>query len=338
MTQNNFYKKLYKFILIFISIGLITAILFIFNKYVSSTLLSSRNILKKNQFNPILLFPLPWAFNSALWGDLTPACDFVAYINQTQEHPLPKDVKYTYHVNKMGFRGKEQIICDDTRKVLLLGDGHVFGVGVDNNKDIASWLNSIFKAHSPYSSIVVLNAGMPGYTITDELNYIREKGSMIRPNLVIVIVPEDDIWEIKRPTLIREEFKKISKDAGYFLIFYFKKRLKWRLFNFKEFYLSKTGFSEDRALNKLVPDYIKLAISLKDEVAKWRGRTLFILKDKILEPAMKNCELDYFRINEPPKRTRSSIYLPDGHWTADMCRFIADDIFEWIKKHDYLEL
>lgn len=269
-------------------------------------------------------------FNSGQWGDLNPGLDVTADVNETQCRPLRNSFQYSYHINSMGFRGEEKVILNDTWKALFLGDGYAFGTGLSNEQDVASQLALMLRKDYPGRSTAVLNAGMPGYTITDELSYLREKGVAIGPHLVIVIVTPDDVWEIERPVIIREERK---RNTNFITDLIYDFRIKrYKLFMFKEYYLNKSRLSEREALKGLIPRYIELAVSFKDKVVENKGRTLFVLWDNpesmLLDAAMKNAGLDYIYIRAP--KHIPSIFLADGHWNAEMSRYVAGQIKEWI--------
>lgn len=277
--------------------------------------------------------PWPRLYDPSLLGDFSPNRDVVASVNQTLTPPLDKDIIYSYHINKMGFRGEDQTITAKTQKILLLGDGYIFGVGLSGNKDIASQLAILLHEDYPDSSTVVLNAGNPGYSIVDELDYLCDKGQDIKPNLVIVIVSFDDLWEITRPIILRQAYKKRKNSKLYNLYFNIRWDSFYSLHSCKSNYLKRHRISEEEALEQLVPEYIRLAISLREEALKWGGKVLFVLYDnaesKYLKKIMGEKGLSHIFIEYPV--SIQGCYLPDGHWTAEMCKFIAYEIKSWIK-------
>ena len=285
--------------------------------------------------------PIPTSFNPEIWGDLLPNSDRTVDINMLQDRPLHRSRTYSFHINNMGFRGTDQNVAPDTWKAIVLGDGFAFGTGLSGEQDIASQLDIILENGLPNTSIAVFNGGIPGYTITDEIDYIREKGSLMKPNLVIIIVAWDDKWEIERPIVLRREQKKLLNNPIQ-LIYFERFRRMSGIFRFKEAYLKKTGLTEPAALKTLIPKYIKLAIALKKEVSKWKGNVLFVLSDsaegdpnEILAEQIKRAKLNYIYIKKP--KHIDIIYQEDGHWNREMCGFIATEIKNWIMENKLLD-
>lgn len=318
-------RSFFRITLYFIIAAIAAIILFGFNRYDSHKIESIESVLYDS---------LPLLFEPKIWGDLVPNSDVTADINQTQERRLKNAFKYSYHINSLGFRGGEQEISGGTWKLLLLGDGNGFGTGLNGSQDIASQLFLALKKNHPDCPAAVLNGAMPGYTLTDELDYVRDKGGAIKPHIVIVIMSPDDVWEIERPVIIRKERKGDTNSITDIISEW--RRKKYKLFTFKEYYLEKSRLSEDEALKKVIPRYMKLAFTFRNEVAKHKGRTLFVLWEspelKVLEPAMRDSGLDYIYIALP--RHIPDLFLIDGHWSAGMSKFVAGKISEWIDENE----
>jgi hypothetical protein len=272
------------------------------------------------------------AFEPGLWGDLKPDCDIVSETNLTQERPPADNVRYSFHINRQGFRGREVAAADTAWKALILGDGYAFGMGVNEGQDIASRLEEELRKAYPWRNSVVINAGMGGYTITDELSYLREKGRLISPRLVVVILARDDVWEIKRPVVLRDEYKRMARSPWEQTRFE-EMRKKHRLFSFKEQYLKASGLGEEAAYRKLVGEYVQLAMELRDEARNLKSDHLFVLfesEDRKLFDAMRR-ERGLNCIFVESLRTAREDYLPDGHFSARMCARVASQILQWMQ-------
>ena len=74
-----------------------------------------------------------------------------------------------------------------------------FGPYLANEDTWPAWSEAYLAEHYHNdASIRVFNAGIAGYTILDELAYLREKGIHLKPNLVILGVVENDINDLRK--------------------------------------------------------------------------------------------------------------------------------------------
>ena len=95
-----------------------------------------------------------------------------------------------YKINSHGLRGPE-IAYDKpagTSRIVLLGDSHAFGFGVPESYHFASLLEGYLPG------VQVVNLGVNGYGIAQELLYLTREGFKYHPDLVIAYVPHYADW------------------------------------------------------------------------------------------------------------------------------------------------
>jgi len=108
-----------------------------------------------------------------------------------------------YKINSHGLRGPE-IAYDKpagTSRIVLLGDSHAFGFGVPESYHFASLLEGYLPG------VQVVNLGVNGYGIAQELLYLTREGFKYHPDLVIAYVPHyadwrhlrDMVWGMGKP-------------------------------------------------------------------------------------------------------------------------------------------
>jgi lysophospholipase L1-like esterase len=105
-----------------------------------------------------------------------------------------------YHVqtNSVGLRNTEEP-SDDAFQILAVGDSTTFGIYLANDDTWPAWSESGLRQHYGNARRVsVFNAGIIGYTILDELGYLREKGIYLKPGLVVLGVFENDLSDLRR--------------------------------------------------------------------------------------------------------------------------------------------
>ncbi len=137
-----------------------------------------------------------FGFSQAGYGDLAPELDSVERIL----HNRP----YWLKTNSAGLRDVDEVSDDlDIFRVLALGDSFTYGYYVHNEEAWPSRLEETLNQRLEMR-FQVLNAGVPGFTIVDELEYLREKGMTLQPDLVVIGFYTNDIFDFYPP--IREYF------------------------------------------------------------------------------------------------------------------------------------
>lgn len=99
-------------------------------------------------------------------------------------------------INSLGFRGDEmeRVKRPGVIRIACVGASTTFGSQVSTNA--ASWpsqLQSILSQEYPDVTIEVVNAGVPGFTLTDSLRNLRHRVLPLEPDLVVVYHANNDI-------------------------------------------------------------------------------------------------------------------------------------------------
>ncbi len=114
-----------------------------------------------------------------------------------------------YAINSAGFRDREYPLekPEGTFRILLLGDSHTFGFGVPLEKHFSKLLEGYFR------NVEVLNMGVNGYGLDQELLLLRDKGLAYHPDVIVVYVPHymdnrhvrDKVWGMGKPRFLLED-------------------------------------------------------------------------------------------------------------------------------------
>ncbi len=140
--------------------------------------------------------PEEFGFSTTGYGDLRPNLHHVETLYDVRP--------YFLQTNSAGLRNTEEIIEDESVfRVLAIGDSFTYGYYVHNQETWTARLEETLNQRLT-TRVQVLNAGVPGYTIEDELAYLREKGLALSPDLVILGVYTNDIMDLN--PRIREYF------------------------------------------------------------------------------------------------------------------------------------
>ena len=91
--------------------------------------------------------------------------------------------------NAQGFRGEQDVEVPGKRqRILLLGDSYTFGVHLPNAHTFAAMLAE------QQPGLEILNAGIVGYTIVQEVELFRERAAAVAPDITVLQVLDNDIY------------------------------------------------------------------------------------------------------------------------------------------------
>jgi lysophospholipase L1-like esterase len=105
-----------------------------------------------------------------------------------------------YHVqtNSVGLRNAAELSGDGFR-ILAIGDSQTFGAYNVNEDTWPAWTENGLNLRAKQAGrFQVLNAGISGYTISDELAYLKDKGAALQPKLVLLAVIENDVTDLRK--------------------------------------------------------------------------------------------------------------------------------------------
>ncbi len=126
------------------------------------------------------IFPR-WEFSSE-YGSLLPR-------NQIMTQGKPGHYKFSYQINQYRYRG-EQIPVSNTYEnsnIVVLGDSYTFGHGVDDGEEYPAVLSKAIG--SEYN---VINLGVGGWGLTQQIRRYYELGQLYAPEVVILMFCSND--------------------------------------------------------------------------------------------------------------------------------------------------
>jgi len=134
------------------------------------------------------------------------------YKNVTIEHVSPPHKRY-YSTNQYGLRGNATPISNKYNKsnIILLGDSYTFGMGVNDGDEFAAIM-----AEKLRSKFNVINTGVAGWGLTQQIRMLYEFGQLYNPKIVILLFsandPDDNLKDnctrIKNGRLVFSNFYK----------------------------------------------------------------------------------------------------------------------------------
>lgn len=127
-------------------------------------------------------------YNSSGYGDLLPNKNFV-------DESVPT-MPYRVVTNSQGLRNDKDFKLPKPAnifRILAVGDSFTYGPYVPNQLTYPEYLDNYL--HEKNVNSEVINAGVSGYTLEDELSYVSEKGIKLEPDLIIVGVYQNDVTD-----------------------------------------------------------------------------------------------------------------------------------------------
>lgn len=119
---------------------------------------------------------------TSVFGDLEP--------NQDVALDGGKNLPYQLITNKQGFRMNADIgFPKQKQRVLLLGDSQLYSPFLDNGQIFTTLLQQRF----PDAEII--NAGVIGYTIDDQVSLVSERAKYTEPDIIILVTNPNDIGD-----------------------------------------------------------------------------------------------------------------------------------------------
>jgi lysophospholipase L1-like esterase len=146
-----------------------------------------------------------FGFSRSGYGDLLPNLNSVELVYPGRPYRL--------QTNSAGLRNIDEINADPAIfRVLAIGDSFTYGYYVHNQEAWPARLEETLNQRLK-TRFQVFNAGVPGYTIEDELGYLRDKGLALEPKLVVLGVYTNDVFDFypeirayfARPVVLGEE-------------------------------------------------------------------------------------------------------------------------------------
>ncbi len=106
------------------------------------------------------------------------------------------DYRVEYRINSHGLRDREFPLAKppDVKRLLLLGDSYVEGIGLEWDETIGQRLEGHLEAKAR-GRWQVVNGGVASYSPTIEYLYLVSKGLGLQPDLVVLVVDNTDVWD-----------------------------------------------------------------------------------------------------------------------------------------------
>jgi lysophospholipase L1-like esterase len=98
-----------------------------------------------------------------------------------------KEYKTTVRINNLGMRSSNDQLLEkkqEKTRILFLGDSYTFGQGVENDESYPEVVGRILNQQK--LDVEVMNAGIPGSEILYDYLYMKEKITMLKPDIIVV--------------------------------------------------------------------------------------------------------------------------------------------------------
>lgn len=111
------------------------------------------------------------------------------------------ELSYRASIDSLGFRGADfdRVPAEGELRILVTGDALTFGSFVADDQTLPARLEAHL-AERCSAPVTVINAGLPGSTIRDQIHLI-ERALELEPDLVVLQFGEDDVRDLVGPSM-----------------------------------------------------------------------------------------------------------------------------------------
>jgi lysophospholipase L1-like esterase len=147
------------------------------------------------------------------------------------ERPRP-ELQHSVSINSLGYRGPEIDVKESGGRIriLCIGDSFTYGSYVDDDQTLPANLERALRAAG--YPVDVINAGVGGTTIVDQLYFLRRSRDL-QPDMVVLVFSENDISDLAKdePMYVTlEKNRRLKSQWGVSQIYLFVRNT--ALFNF----------------------------------------------------------------------------------------------------------
>lgn len=115
--------------------------------------------------------------------------------NSTYVEPYANRPRVTYRNSARGFRepGWDLAKRPGTKRIALIGDSFVYGIGVEQDGTLAARLGDELARRAPGESYEVLNLGIPGDNLSSHVDLYAEAAKQLDPDIAVIclVLPND---------------------------------------------------------------------------------------------------------------------------------------------------
>jgi len=270
------------------------------------------------------------------------------------------------HINARGFRGPDVAAAKapGQKRVLVLGDSFVFGVGVDEGSLVTAWLQRLLGAGHE-----VVNLGISGYSTDQQLILFEETGRRLRPDAVLLVMADNDFPGNTQDFVYRAYYKPVFetragalvRPAGRVPTLSTSEGARWWLWRHSLLWRRASALPEPLGRLFLVrsprtsgdPLAVTLALvmALKESVED-AGATLVVFNTghrgeetrwhQSLRPLLRERGCLFLGLEETLGRARLERpgawdFGRDSHWNVDAHRLVAEIAKAFFERHAVLE-
>ena len=155
----------------------------------------------------------PYGYRPDLLGDYLPDKEHIEYL-YTRDFRII--APYKFYTNSEGLRADKEVSRTKRpglQRILIAGDSFVLGPYLDNHETLSALLEESLSEGGD-RDIEVVNSGFAGWTITDEYQYLMEKGLKLNPDVVLLFATWSDIADLrmsKRTVSSRQRYVELSE-------------------------------------------------------------------------------------------------------------------------------
>lgn len=127
-----------------------------------------------------------------------------------------RDLPARIRIGNLGFRGRDldESKAPGTLRILALGDSYTFGDHVNTEEAYPARLEEALSRRMASVPVEVVNAGVNGFGILDEIALWEKAGSRLDPDAVLLTFSPNDMSDTTRPTPVIDQMRSHAAMKG----------------------------------------------------------------------------------------------------------------------------
>ncbi|MBI3316932.1 MAG: SGNH/GDSL hydrolase family protein [Candidatus Omnitrophica bacterium] len=255
-------------------------------------------------------------------------------------------IKTRVSISSQGLRDSEIPLERDPRKlrILLLGGSAVAGFEVEKNQCVDTVLEALLSKHLEAE---VINAGVPGYDLTQSHLYLKEEGHLFKPDLVIYFSVSQRAAEpakSKNLWISRNFFLQRVHQTFYKYSYIYRGTFSFALKKLDRVVLkdrSSTLGPDEKITRSLFESMAKLTREFGSDFAlfEFSNGSPVYLPESSLRKIAADLKIDLIKTHEKFSQAKEGTYYfsPEGYWNPTGHLKAAEILFSYLT-HEGWEL
>jgi lysophospholipase L1-like esterase len=175
--------------------------------------------------------------------------------HQSLTDSFKRHLPFTVSTNNLGLRGEDAPAGkpEGTTRVLCLGDSYTFGAYVNDAETWPAQLQTVLRERAAIPRLDVINGGISGFTIVDEMAFLREHGLDLEPDVVVLAFVLNDLADLTRKVSSREMLRIAAEEQENSFVAPLKRQLRQTAI-YNMLFIARAWFAKSRGTDPTIQE------------------------------------------------------------------------------------